>query len=996
MANEIILPRDLPPSDALVTSDVLVVDDGVNVTKATVGQLSGAINTSLQPLVVRAETAAVKAEGSAIRAETAAQNAATLAASEVREEVFEDANRAEAAAERAEDAAITASGFYSSRAGFQAANVEGNGPWTVQHDNLRLEYVADKDGTQYAPLTSLNGVKAVPAPGTASPAHWGAVRDGSTATPTDALLAFQSAVNWAFPRSEKIRVHGGGAGYAWNGTLYLRNATADFTQKLVEGDGAEATKLYMTGQWPAVRRFITSEWGDYAPQGSAMDNMQLRGFSVRPHPSREADPVHTVPVSLGVNGNTDITDVAIFNVRNTNFSADCSYNLRLKKTEFWQGGVSFEHRAIPDTMRFAVTAGSATVTASADLFVAGDVGKPFAVSNAVRGNIVSVTNARTVVLDTTSYYTEGSSYGTFGHPTLNITNGSTTATANASCFGPEHVGLWITVDDARTGPNKFLRARIESVTNSTTIVLNRAPTKSGAGRRFGVPVREIHVESTVRRAELGQSGPDLTNDVTIEDGWVELCGGILSLIHPATKVRITRDKLHGFFPMNDKRATLSCFWASNVEAVVLTQLIESFTTDSPIYVTSQHTETLRLGDMQAIVAKGKPLVEVGAYQGVIPGQRGGVVIGNVAVTNAYDHELFVDNNTPFTSLLRIKGDVSAPNRRYEGERLRVLHMGDSITEETTSWSRIVARRNGWDDTNIAKGGATMRGAVGTASDRATLAAQLAVAIADGTLQSANMVLISFGTNDTSQQVPFGTMGSTDITTFYGAMEVNYATILAANPTATVVFTTPIRRNDGLNGANELYRQAIRRFCKAKRIACVDTTNFGLNDQNITAYLRDAVHPTPAGHDAIARPMAKAILSVTTTGNANVAVYAPVFMATSGGSVTQAQNVPYSINGNQLTLDFDNTFNFNVAGLPAGAGDFLRIGLPNGVTAANLSGVGGIRLRGFTGSFGATPVSGANYFTLFSDALNRPLLVSDVAGATSPGWLYGKPIITIQE
>ena len=110
----------------------------------------------------------------------------------------------------------------------------------------------------------------------------------------------------------------------------------------------------------------------------------------------------------------------------------------------------------------------------------------------------------------------------------------------------------------------------------------------------------------------------------------------------------------------------------------------------------------------------------------------------------------------------------------------------------------------------------------------------------------DVITVAFGTNDAGSSVPLGTLGSTDISTFYGSMEVGYANIMAANASARVIFILPIYRHP--DSILPPYRAAIIAFCDNKGLTYfTPDSDLGINAGNYTTYLSDGLHPNPTGY-----------------------------------------------------------------------------------------------------------------------------------------------------
>lgn len=173
-----------------------------------------------------------------------------------------------------------------------------------------------------------------------------------------------------------------------------------------------------------------------------------------------------------------------------------------------------------------------------------------------------------------------------------------------------------------------------------------------------------------------------------------------------------------------------------------------------------------------------------------------------------------------------------------------LAMGDSITAWAAGYASQASARLQMDLTNAGVS-STRMSATGTAGIQPdAFCNKTSGSFAAGY----DLITVAFGTNDASGSVPIGTLGSTDKATFFGGMEVGYANIVAANPTARVIFLIPTFRTSG--GGDTIlaqYRDAIKAFCASKNLALIPcNTEMGINDATASVYLSDGLHPNVAG------------------------------------------------------------------------------------------------------------------------------------------------------
>jgi lysophospholipase L1-like esterase len=132
--------------------------------------------------------------------------------------------------------------------------------------------------------------------------------------------------------------------------------------------------------------------------------------------------------------------------------------------------------------------------------------------------------------------------------------------------------------------------------------------------------------------------------------------------------------------------------------------------------------------------------------------------------------------------------------------------------------------------------------------------------------NSDIILIMGGINDWAQNVPLGQIGSTDITTFYGALEIMIRKLSVKFQPKKLIFMTPMfaklpnryNFNDKVGIKNNLglivtdYAIVIIQLCKIYNIQYIDTNSqLKWNSSNILTYTNDGIHPNQRGGDEIA-------------------------------------------------------------------------------------------------------------------------------------------------
>ena len=134
------------------------------------------------------------------------------------------------------------------------------------------------------------------------------------------------------------------------------------------------------------------------------------------------------------------------------------------------------------------------------------------------------------------------------------------------------------------------------------------------------------------------------------------------------------------------------------------------------------------------------------------------------------------------------------------------------------------------------------------------------------LKEAEVIFVWLGTNDFSEQVPFGDFtdtakdeNQTDMT-FYGGMNFGFKKIKEINPNATIFVltclkrTVDIERNRTFNFSLNEYNLAIKHICNIYKLNLIDISNlFDIKDNfpgGSDVYSDDGLHPNNNGYKKI--------------------------------------------------------------------------------------------------------------------------------------------------
>ena len=134
-------------------------------------------------------------------------------------------------------------------------------------------------------------------------------------------------------------------------------------------------------------------------------------------------------------------------------------------------------------------------------------------------------------------------------------------------------------------------------------------------------------------------------------------------------------------------------------------------------------------------------------------------------------------------------------------------------------------------------------------------------------KDADMIVIFGGTNDFGHgDSKMGHIDSTDIYTFYGALNTLLTELKEDYPKAKLIFMTPLRRlientpnHDGKILVN--YVDAIIEVCKKHNVAVIDLFRSGIIDPTDTEVIPDGLHPNDKGHLIMADYIAKELLKI---------------------------------------------------------------------------------------------------------------------------------------
>ena len=151
----------------------------------------------------------------------------------------------------------------------------------------------------------------------------------------------------------------------------------------------------------------------------------------------------------------------------------------------------------------------------------------------------------------------------------------------------------------------------------------------------------------------------------------------------------------------------------------------------------------------------------------------------------------------------------------------------------------------------------------------------------------SLVYIASGTNDFKLNVPIGSIGTLDQTTFdrttfFGAYRTLLDYLILQKPTMQIVLATPLQRNNSAytttstnTAGHKLsdYREAVFKLGEMYSIQVVDMYSLsGINEKNLTTYTLDGLHPNEVGYIQMARVLVGQLRSGGTSRHVNDSEY----------------------------------------------------------------------------------------------------------------------------
>lgn len=195
------------------------------------------------------------------------------------------------------------------------------------------------------------------------------------------------------------------------------------------------------------------------------------------------------------------------------------------------------------------------------------------------------------------------------------------------------------------------------------------------------------------------------------------------------------------------------------------------------------------------------------------------------------------------SIVELQGTTANPVKFGDFGYTTDLQSRDISNLTVSGYIQAIEERYGLVCTNFGASGHTL------VQDYASLVAKDYSNVACGT--------IGYGVNDARTGVPLGTVNSTDVTTFAGALNMLLRKIYTDNPECRVLVLTPIQRlkvsDFGIADANANGNYLVDFVDMCKKVAnkrstkCVDMyRDCGINQTNLYFYTVEGVHPNNQG------------------------------------------------------------------------------------------------------------------------------------------------------
>ncbi len=378
---------------------------------------------------------------------------------------------------------------------------------------------------------------------------FGAVGDGVTDDTTAIQTAFNHCTNAA-----PARLYFPTGRYIVTNEINMYRASSPRKDVVVEGD--DQLSSVIVAKFSGADKSVFKSVDSAGTSRSSPISFRKLGFALDSSITAAATPCYIDILGMGEGR---IEELRFSTCRNTVMRIGSAQNVRMRDIVSFYGGKHFNYKDT-EGITFTTTSGGTTITASASIFSADDVGKiislyPTATENYIKYTITAYTSATQVTVSGTTLAAT-SVIGRFQPAQCSMTSGSNVLTANASCFTASDVGRVIYIRRARTGSwgDALLRATITGYTSATTVTLSKNADRTIADEFFCVPVIDLY------RPDGSGVVAASPNDVKIDTLHVENYAGVGLVAQDTVFHHITNFKIHGEVTVLDTFASLGMMW----------------------------------------------------------------------------------------------------------------------------------------------------------------------------------------------------------------------------------------------------------------------------------------------------------------------------------------------------------------------------------------------------------------------------------------------------
>lgn len=315
--------------------------------------------------------------------------------------------------------------------------------------------------------------------------------------------------------------------------------------------------------------------------------------------------VNPLGVDILGHGESKLEGLRFSQSNNTHLRVVSAQNVRFWDVVSFYGGYHFNYK---DTsgITFTVDTTANTITASAAIFSAGDVGKFFFVFPAdttrrIRYTISAYTSTTVVSYTGTSELSQTSVEGHFEPARCSMTSGDATLTANASCFAATDVGRVVYVRGARTGAYGagLLRGTITTYTSPTSVELDVTADITVSNACFAVATVDMGLVD-------GFAG---SSDVKMDALQIEHYDGVALVAQDTDSYQIVQSKIHGETSPDDDHKSLAAVWLDDFGGRFEVELDTTCSmSDGALYVCNQN-ETVTFDGMRTRGIINLPIVK---------------------------------------------------------------------------------------------------------------------------------------------------------------------------------------------------------------------------------------------------------------------------------------------------------------------------------------------------------------------------------------------------